>query len=112
MRSSTFEIRESLESGWLRVTLLGELDMSAGPELEERLHELQADCQAVLMDLSQLGFMDSTGLTIMIQAIQAARKDGWAFMIDPALSPQVRKLFSLTALDEYAGIDGLASSSA
>jgi anti-anti-sigma factor len=107
MRTNEFEIRESPDSGWRRVTLLGELDMNAGPELEERLHELRASGQSVLLDLSQLNFMDSTGLTIMIRAINSARGGGWDFVIDPSLSPQVRELFDLTALDRYAGIDGM-----
>jgi anti-anti-sigma factor len=105
MRSAELEIRESLESGWLRLTLLGELDISGGPELQLRLEELQAEGRRVVMDLSQLKFMDSTGLAIMTKAIQSASSDGWSFVIDPNLTPQVRWLFNLTSLDRYAGID-------
>jgi anti-sigma B factor antagonist len=105
MGSPQFEIRESLESGWLRLTLLGEMDMSTASELETRLGVLQAERRSVVMDLSRLEFMDSTGLSIMTRAINASRSDGWVFVIDPDLSPQVRKLFSLTALDRFAGLN-------
>lgn len=101
-----------MEAGWLRLMLLGELDLSVGPELEARLEELRAEGRSVLMDLSKLDFMDSTGLTIVIEAIEACRSNGWAFMIDPDLSPQVRELFRLTALDQFAGIDGTGASTA
>jgi anti-anti-sigma factor len=59
----------------------------------------------VRLDLSQLKFMDSTGLEVMTRAINASRRDGWTFSIDPELSPQVQGLFRLTALDRFAGID-------
>jgi anti-anti-sigma factor len=109
---SEFEIRESLESRWLRLTLLGELDMSVGRQLEGRLRELQVEQRSVLIDLSRLDFMDSTGLAIMIRAINASRSNGWAFMIDPNLAPQVRSLFKVTAVDQLVGIDAIDPPSA
>jgi anti-anti-sigma factor len=106
MGSAEFEIRESLESGWLRLTLLGELDMAAAPELEVRLRELQREGRSVLMDLSQLQFMDSSGLALVTRAINSSRSNGWAFVVDPDLSPQVRRLFRLTATDRFVGTNG------
>ena len=94
------------------MTLLGELDMNAGSGLEQRLTELQAQGDSVLMDLSQLEFMDSTGLAIMVRAIQSSRNDGWAFVIDPNLSPRVRRLFTLTGVDRFAGLEGNGKPSA
>jgi anti-sigma B factor antagonist len=105
MGSADFELQESPESGWLRLTLLGELDLAAAPVLEARLGELQAEGRSVLLDLSQLDFMDSTGLAIMTRAISSSTDSGWKFVIDPALSPQVQRLFRLTAVDRAAGLD-------
>ena len=105
MRFPEFEVRESVENEWLRLTLRGELDLATAPELEARLGELQAECRSVLMDLSQLGFMDSTGLSIMTRAINSSRSNGWEFAIDPDLSPQVERLLKLTAVDQFVGLD-------
>lgn len=99
-----FEIRESTESGRLRLRLLGQLDLASAPELELRLRELQAEGRSVVVDLSQLDFMDSAGLAVMISAINSSGTGG-TFLIDPDLSPQVQELFSLTALDRFAGIE-------
>lgn len=85
--------------------------MSTAPELEARLEQLQAARRTVLMDLSELEFMDSTGLGIMTRAINSSRSDGWVFVIEPELAPQVRSLFRLTAVDQFAGIDGTDSPS-
>lgn len=112
MPAAEFEIREFPESDWLRLTLLGELDLSCASELEARLDELQAEGQSVLVDLSELEFMDSTGLSILVQAINSSRGNGWAFAIDPDLPPDMRSLFRLTCLDQFAGIDGMSPSSA
>ena len=93
MVSGEFEIRESEDSGQLRLTLLGELDVTVASALRARFEELHAEGRSVLMDLSGLEFMDSTGVAIMIWAIESSRSDRWTFVIDPDLSPQVRKLF-------------------
>ena len=74
MRAGEFEIRESEDSGQLRLTLLGELDVSVGPELRARLEELRAEGRSVLMDLSGLEFMDSTGVAIMAWAIEIQKR--------------------------------------
>lgn len=105
MDSGQFEIRESPERDRLRLTLLGELDLSCASGLEARLGELQAENRSVVIDLSRLDFMDSTGLAIMTRAINSSRAGRWNFVIDPDLSPQVRRLFSLTAVDRFAGIE-------
>ena len=110
--SAEFEIRESLDGGRLRLTLLGELDLASRQVLESRLEELQLDGRPVLLDLSQLEFMDSTGLAIVTGAIKSSRTGGWPFVIGSDLSPQVQRLFRLTGLDEFAGLDGNKASSA
>ncbi len=109
MDCAEFEIRETPVSGCLRLTLLGELDLSCACELETRLSQLQAERRPVLLDLSQLAFMDSTGLAIMTRAINSSRADGWAFVIDSDLSPPVQRLFSLTALDRFAQVESVDS---
>jgi anti-anti-sigma factor len=103
MHTPTFEIRESQQDGWFRLALVGELDMAAAPILEDRLTDLQSHRQSVLVDLSQLSFMDSTGLRIMVESIRSASADGWRFAIDPNLSSQVRTLFRITHLEPFVG---------
>lgn len=53
------------------------------------------------MDLSELDFMDSSGLKVMIDSINSASTDGWSFTIGPDLTPQVRKLFRMTSVDRF-----------
>ncbi len=85
--------------------LCGELDIAAVPELRTRLKELQAEGRGVVMDLSQLQFIDSSGLEVLAGAIRSAGNSRWRFVIAPDLAPQVSSVFRLTAFDRFAGID-------
>ncbi len=57
---------------WKLITLEGELDLATAPDLEEALPE-DGD---VLVDLSKLRFMDSSGLRMLIAGDQALRAAG------------------------------------
>jgi anti-anti-sigma factor len=95
----TFEIIESEVGRWLRLTLVGELDLGSAPTLERRIARLRAMDRAVRLDLSQLAFIDSTGLHLLIRSIGDARANDWELEIEPELSPPVMRLFRLARLD-------------
>lgn len=97
----TFEIRESRQDGWLRLSLTGELDRASAPELEDRLTRLRAGRSPVQLDLSHLEFIDSAGIHLLFQAIGDAKLKGWKLQIEPELSPQVLRLFRLVHLDRF-----------
>jgi hypothetical protein len=46
----------------ITVVVIGELDLATAPELSRMLHDGLASGRAVLLDLSQASFIDSTGL--------------------------------------------------
>jgi anti-sigma B factor antagonist len=59
------------------VELSGELDISSASAVESRLMELEQRGPARLyVDLSKVSFIDSTGLSMIINADGRARKDG------------------------------------
>jgi anti-anti-sigma factor len=78
----------------------GELDIATAPELVATLQRLQAYRHAVVLDLAGVTFMDSTGLTTLIDACLEAQRDGWKFSVR-APSPPVRRVV------ELAGVEGL-----
>lgn len=93
-----FEIHERREDGRIRVKLTGQLDLATAHLLEGRLRELHAQQLAVRLDLSELEFMDSAGLHVLIHATDP-REDGWRLELEPDVSPQVRRLFQLVGLE-------------
>jgi anti-anti-sigma factor len=87
-----FGLRERLEvDGMLRLILRGELDLSATQALSARLEELKAAGRPVRLDLSQLTFIDSSGLQALIVALIDARSIGWALEVAPEVGPSVER---------------------
>ena len=82
----------------VRVSLTGELDLSNVLHVEEELRRVEERRPAVVLDLSSLRFLDSTGLRLIVSAHQRARKHGRRFRIvqGPAA---VRRLFRLSGLE-------------
>lgn len=79
----------------------GELDLDSAPTLREALARAVDESRAgtVLVDLSGVNFMDSTGLHALIWASRAAeQRGGWLRLVSP--SPQVTRIIALTDLSQ------------
>ena len=99
--TSQFWIEESQDSdGSLRLTLFGELDLTVVGELESRLGELNAEEAPVRLDLSELSFIDSSGIRVVTRARLDSCRVGWTFEIDPHVSPVVKRPLELLGLGE------------
>jgi anti-sigma B factor antagonist len=79
------------------LVLHGELDIATAPELVEMLHRFRRQNHAVVVDLAEVTFMDSTGLTTLMDAQVASESNGWSFAIRRA-SPAVRRVFDLAGV--------------
>jgi anti-sigma B factor antagonist len=84
------------------LVLHGELDIATAPELVEMLHRFRRQGHAVALDLAEVTFMDSTGLTALMDAHVAAESNGWSFEIRRA-SPAVRRVFDLAGVGRLLG---------
>lgn len=87
--------------GWLRLSLLGELDLAVADDLAERLGELSAGGAPLRLDLSRLEFIDSSGLRGLLAAVAGARRDDRPLEICPELSDQVARLLDLADVRGY-----------
>jgi anti-anti-sigma factor len=66
-----------LAGGGYHVQLSGELDISSASGVESRLLELERrEPKWLVVDLRRVSFIDSTGLSMIINADGRARKDG------------------------------------
>jgi|GraSoiStandDraft_4_1057263.scaffolds.fasta_scaffold1088745_1 anti-sigma B factor antagonist len=80
------------------VHIAGELDLATAPELETVLHGLERQCARIVLDLSHLSFIDSTGLRLAVIEHHRATMDGFDFAIAGATGP-VLDVLRLTGLD-------------
>ena len=86
------------------VRLLGELDMSTAPRLKDELSRLAADgATTVTVDLSDLAFIDSTGLTVLITGLKRFRQEGGDMMLRSP-TPATRKVLEITGLTDVFSI--------
>ena len=66
----------------IHVQLTGELDISSASGVESRLIEIEQKApDRVILDLRRVNFIDSTGLSMIINADGRARKAGRRFTI-------------------------------
>jgi anti-sigma B factor antagonist len=82
----------------VRIRLVGEVDLATAPELDRLLDELALDGHSrLLIDLTGVEFMDSTGLASILRALHVAHNNGHRLSVRRG-SPQVQRLFELTGV--------------
>ncbi len=80
--------------------LSGILDSTRLTEVREQVRSLQIGRgETLLVDLAQVNFMDSSGLSALIVALKQVRSLGGELCIC-APSPQVQVVFDLTSMDQ------------
>ena len=86
--------------GQVQVELRGELDLSTVAKVEEELRRVEGDGPPlVVLDLSGLSFLDSSGLRCLVRADERARETGRRFVL--VRGPDaVQKDFEITRLEE------------
>lgn len=87
------------------VSVAGELDQSTAPELRTALTDaLGGDNEAgVLVDLSDCNFIDSTGLSLLVEAKRRLAEDHRRFGVCCA-DADVRRLLELTGIDQAVNL--------
>src|SRR4051812_6466942 len=97
MSDSALEVSAVVSEKTAIVHVAGELDLATAPELDEVLHGLERECARIVLDLSQLRFIDSTGLRLAGIEHHPATMDGFEFAIAGAAGPAlgVRRLPAL-----------------
>jgi anti-anti-sigma factor len=83
------------------VALTGELDVAGSSLLEHELDRISADHQpsALVLDLSELDFMDSTGLRLVVMADQRSREAGRRFALVRG-KDDVHRVFEITRMTD------------
>jgi anti-sigma B factor antagonist len=90
------------EAGVTTVIPRGELDIATVGELESWLEDLRIRCASVVLDLSEVTFIDSSGLRALARARAAADQAKTSLRLErPA--PVVARALDLVGLDPHAG---------
>jgi len=94
------------------VHLEGDVDLQSSPEARKILLECVARKKPVLVDLSKVGYIDSSGVASLVEALQTARKGG-SMLFLVTVSDAALRVLQLARLDKVFTIcdtieDGLA----
>lgn len=88
------------------IAAVGELDLHTAPELDAALKAATgSQTKLLVVDLSGVDFMDSTGLSTIVSAIAASRTYNGEVRVVTA-TDKILKLFTLTGVDQQVGMYG------
>lgn len=104
--AGALEVRSRADQGVVVLCVRGELDLSTAPDLERELAGVRERRPArVVVDLSRLAFMDSTGLGLIIRVERDMREEGIGLAVRGG-SAQVRRLFEVTGVGDRLTFEG------
>lgn len=87
------------------LAIRGEVDVSTSAALREELYGIvDSGARRVVVDCSEMDFIDSSGLGVLVGALKRVReKDGE--LVLRSLNPSARKVFEITGLTKLFTIE-------
>jgi anti-sigma B factor antagonist len=102
--NAPFKVTAQADDGLHTVCVFGELDQGTAPELRSVLGEtLGSPTVAVLVDLTDCDFIDSTGLSLLVEAKRKLAEERREFAVC-CPDADVRRLLELTGIDKAVGL--------
>jgi len=101
VRPTRFEITEENRKESLILSVAGELDLGTGPVLAQRVEdELGEEHTTLTLDLSEVSFMDSSGLRLLIELNQRSEQAPWNLTLIPPQHESALTVLQLTGADK------------
>ena len=93
------DISTEFAEGTCVIGLDGEVDVYTAPRLKESLVEqIESGCVNVIVDLEGVGFIDSSGLGVLVGALRRAKEKGGAVRL-VCTRDNILKIFRITGLE-------------
>lgn len=101
---SSLRISEDKSGNTVAVRAAGEIDALTAPRLERAvLDAVRAGSGRTVVDLQDVGFMDSAGITVLVRAAKRLKSTGRDPMVVLTSAP-VRHLLQLTGIDKLVDV--------
>jgi anti-anti-sigma factor len=101
MTDIPFELRSTrIGDDVVVVAVVGEIDMATAPEVANAIDGGRDDASRVVVDLSEVTFLDSSALNAFVQSQQELAQHDVAFRIVSPADHAVRNVFEITRLTE------------
>jgi anti-sigma B factor antagonist len=93
-----FQIDEFVEGSAPVLAITGEIDLSKAPDLRARLVKIASgDAPLVVVDLTEVTFLDSTALGVLVSSLKRMRSGGGDLRL-VVTRPNLVKVFEITGL--------------
>lgn len=97
--SEHIELNVESEDDTMIVRPLGEIDLGRSPSLRQQLSQaMSGDFDRMIIDLSDVPYMDSSGVATLVEAMQLSRRAGSKLVLC-GLQDKVRSIFEIARLD-------------
>jgi anti-sigma B factor antagonist len=94
------QVRELIDDGLHILQIVGEVDMARSPELREVLGaHAEARRMALLVDFTEVQYIDSSGLATLVEYVQKSAAFGGKFAVG-GLRANVQTIFEMVRLHE------------
>jgi anti-sigma B factor antagonist len=101
-----FEVMTSVDGDIVTVTASGEIDLLAAPALRTALLDAaQSGAPEVALHMAAVSFIDSTGLSVIVQAWRRLDAAG-RHLIMASASASVTRVITTSGLTDLLGLDG------
>jgi anti-sigma B factor antagonist len=88
------------QGGWTVISVGGELDLYTAPQLQDVVTGvLEADGPRIAIDLTDVGFVDSSGLGVIVACMTGARDRGGDLALVAPPASSLTRLLTLIGLD-------------
>ncbi len=97
------QIEKNLENDAAVLALKGRLDTVTAPELERALEEAMRGCKALTLDFSELDYISSAGLRVLLSAQKHMNGQGEMKLV--GVGDTVMEIFEVTGFSELLTIE-------
>jgi anti-sigma B factor antagonist len=95
-----FELRTSRAAGAVVIEIIGEIDMATAPEVARAIDSGHDDAERVVVDLSEVTFLDSSALNALVHSQRDLAGKDIAFSVVSPSDRAVRNVFEITHLTQ------------
>jgi|GEM_PF-1106325 len=96
---------ETIRDAWVIVKATGEIDLSNVSELRDAVDSaLESSPEGFIIDLTDLTYIDSAGVAVVISAYRHASKLGGRLAVVKPSAPNVQRILDLIGLDMLPNI--------
>jgi anti-sigma B factor antagonist len=100
LRDGGLEVRSESRGTTHILVLRGELDADGCPGLESQLVRIESNgAQRIVLDLSEVEFIDSSGIGLLVAAMRRSEADSDRLRFVPSFSEDVQRLLELCGLE-------------